>query len=218
MRILFTLILAITLVHVFNACKSTATSPPVFCDTTCNNDTLKFTGTHLLHPYVFISFSVCNPDTLLWSYEGMGVNRKMGFADMMGPGIKLNESYIRCIFNDTSYAWLLFNDCNYGRGYYLKIPFTKTSNIGRSGRAINNFDKKFFVDESIVAYTDRGNIFMEDMKTGKKTMMTFGKEIELDADDMHSSIDSVNITTARIWAKVKIDGEWKILEKNITLQ
>ena len=48
--------------------------------------------------------------------------------------------------------------------------------------------------------------------------MTFGKEIDMDPDDIHSSIDSVNITAARIWAKVKIDGEWKVLEKSITLQ
>ena len=218
MRLLYTLVFAVTLVHVFNACNSSALSPQTFCDTTCNNDTLKFTGSHSLQPYVYISFTGCNPDTLLWSYQGMGVNRKMGFADLFNPGIKLNEYYVRCYFNDTSYAWLLFNDCNYGRGYYLKIPFNKTSKMGRSGRAINNLDKKFFVVENLAAYTDRGNIFVEDMKSGKKAMMTFGKEIDIDPDDIHSSIDSVNITDTRIWAKVRLDGEWKMLEKNITLQ
>ena len=218
MRILITLIVFVTLVYAFNACKSSSGSPQTFCDTTCNNDTLKFAGSHSLSPYVFISFSDCNPDTLVWSYNGMGVNRKMGFTDLFSPGIKLNTNYVRCVFNDTSYAWLMFNDCNYGRGYYLKIPFNKSSNIGRSGRAINSLDKKFRVEESLVAYTDRGNIFVEDMKTGKKAMMTFGKEIDMDMDDIHSSIDSVNISVARIWAKVKIDGEWKILEKKIVLE
>lgn len=218
MRKLITLTVAVIIIYAFNACNSSSPSPQTFCDTTCDNDTLKFAGKHPLQPYIYISFNNCNPDTLLWSYNGMGVNRKMGFSDLFSPGIKLNTNYVHCVFNDTSYAWLMFNDCSYGRGYYLKIPFNKSSNIGRSGRAINNLDKKFPVDESMVAYTDRGNIFVEDMKTGKKAMMTFGKEIDMDPDDIHSSIDSVNISPSRIWAKVKIDGEWKTLEKSITLQ
>lgn len=148
----------------------------------------------------------------------MGVNRKMSFNDMAGSGIKLHEKYIRTIFNDTSYAWVLFNDCHYGRGFYLKIPFNKTSTIGRNGRAINNIDKKYSVDDSLVAYTDRGNIFVEDMMTGKKAMMTFGKELDIDLDDLHATIDSVNITPARIWVRVKIDEKWEELTKSITLQ
>ncbi|MBK6936097.1 MAG: hypothetical protein IPH18_03860 [Chitinophagaceae bacterium] len=54
------------------------------------------------------------------------------------------------------------------------------------------------------------------MNTGKTAMMTFGKEIELDYDDIHNYIDSVNITNERIWVKVKIDGEWKEKEKKFT--
>jgi len=218
MRILFVLIVITLLAHSFTSCKSSTTGPLTFCDTTCNNDSLKFVGTHSLKPYIFISFKDCNPDTVTWSYTGMGVNRKMAFEEMVGSGVKLNESYIRSVFNDTSYAWLLFNDCNYGRGYYLKIPFNKTSSIGRSGRAINGLDPKYSIDQSLVAYTDRGNLFVEEMITGKKAMMTFGKELDIDLDDLHATIDSVNITTGRIWAKVKIDDEWKELEKNITLQ
>jgi hypothetical protein len=216
MRIFITLAALITLSYSYTACKSS--SPKTFCDTTCNNDSLKFIGTHSLNPYIFISFKNCDADTVTWSYKGMGVNRKMAFREMVGEGIKLNESHIRSVFNDTSYAWLLFNDCNYGRGFYLKIPFNKSSTIGRSGRAINNLDPKYSIDDSLVAYTDRGNIFIEDMMTGKKAMMTFGKELDIDLDDLHAIIDSVNITKQRIWVKVKIDDEWKDLEKSITLQ
>jgi hypothetical protein len=48
--------------------------------------------------------------------------------------------------------------------------------------------------------------------------MTFGKQLDIDFDVVHETIDSVNITPARIWAKVKIDDEWRVLEKNVTLQ
>ena len=47
--------------------------------------------------------------------------------------------------------------------------------------------------------------------------MTFGKALDFDFDAIHETLDSVNITRSRIWAKVKIDGEWKTLEKNIAL-
>ncbi|HLG41153.1 MAG TPA: hypothetical protein VI461_15835, partial [Chitinophagaceae bacterium] len=103
-------------------------------------------------------------------------------------------------------------------GYYLKIPFDKTRMLGRKASAINALDKKFYVADGLVAYTDRGNIFVEDMITGKQAMMTFGKDIKPNYNDIHTSIDSVNITPARIWAKVKIDGEWKELEKKIELK
>ena len=42
--------------------------------------------------------------------------------------------------------------------------------------------------------------------------------IGADHDAIHESIDSVNITPTRIWVKVKIDNEWKEMEKNIILK
>ena len=48
--------------------------------------------------------------------------------------------------------------------------------------------------------------------------MTFGEDIGPDYNAIHQSIDSVNITPARIWVKVKVQNEWKELEKKITLQ
>jgi len=63
------------------------------------------------------------------------------------------------------------------------------------------------VAENLVANTDRGNIYIEDMATGKKAMMTFGEKLEIDYDDIHQHIDSVNITDTRIWVKVKIGDD-----------
>jgi len=216
MKILLLPAIAIVLAYSFGACKSS--SPGTFCDTTCLKDTIKFSSNYKLKPYVYISARNCMADTLLWSYNGMGVNRKAGLADFLNTIVTLNKDYIRCYIKDTAYAWLLFNNCSNGRGYSLKLPFNKTSTIGRKSSNINNLDKKFAIADNMVAYTDRGNIYVEDMKSGKKAMMTFGKALDIDYDAIHEFIDSVNVTSSRIWVKVKVDKEWKELEKNITLE
>ncbi|MBL7720827.1 MAG: hypothetical protein JNK98_02415, partial [Chitinophagaceae bacterium] len=123
-----------------------------------------------------------------------------------------------CVFNDTSYAWLLFNDCATGRGYQLRLPFNKTADIGRKSSGINNIDKKFSISDNLVVNTDRGNIYVEDMITGKKAMMTFGQKLDIDYDAIHEYIDSVNITNSRIWVKILVDKKWVEKEKNITLE
>lgn len=192
----------------------------MFCTATCQTDTIKFSKEdNKLRPYLYISAAECLPDTVIWSYSGLGTNRKLSFSDFAGLKFQLNKSTINCFINDTSYIWLSFNDCSNGRGYVAKIPFDKSKNIFRKGSAFNKFDPKYAVADGLVAYTDRGNVFVEDMATGKKAMMTFGKMIaDLDYDAMHEFIDSVNITPTRIWVKVMIDNKWKEIEKNITLE
>jgi len=174
---------------------------------------------HKLKPYIYISAANCLPDSVTWSYSGLGFNRKLSFDDFGGHKFNLNRSYMTCYFKDTSYIWLLFNDCSNGRGYLAKIPFDKRRNIQRKGSALNKFDPKFAVADGLVAYTDKGNIFVEDMVTGKKAMMTFGKMLgDLDYDAMHEFIDSVNISPTRIWAKILRGKNWETVEKNITLE
>ncbi|MGH2552874.1 MAG: hypothetical protein ACRDEB_04115, partial [Chitinophagaceae bacterium] len=156
-----------------------------FCDTTCLKDTIRFTGDHKLAPYLYITAGNCIADTLTWSYKGMGVERKMGIKDLLNNKVYINSNYIKCTFNDTAYAWLMFNDCLTGRGYQLKIPFNKTTNLERKSSGINSIDPKFSIAENMIAYTDRGNIFVEDMFTGKTAQMTFGKALDIDYDDIH---------------------------------
>jgi hypothetical protein len=148
----------------------------------------------------------------------MGVNKKSGLADLINYDATLDKDMVHCYINDTAYAWVLFNDCKTGRGFQLRLPFNKTGNIGLKSSGINNLDPKFSVDETLLAYTDRGNIYVEDMVSGKKAMMTFGKALDIDYDNIHKWIDSVHVTPDRIWVKVKIDGDWKELEKNIKLE
>jgi hypothetical protein len=173
---------------------------------------------HPLRPFVAFSAKDCEADTFAWSYDGMGVIRKMDVAGLTGTQVKLNKDNVRCVFNDTSAAYVLFNDCNGGRGYYLRIPFNKTANIGRSNRALNNFDPKYDVDDNLLAYIDPANILVVEMKTGKTALMTFGTDIKPDYANLHNTIDSVSIKPDRIWARYKFENEWKELEKKIVLK
>jgi hypothetical protein len=217
MRSLIIPAIVILLAFSFGACKSSS-SAKTFCDTACLKDTVKFTGDHKLQPYVYISARNCMADTIIWSYKGMGVNKKEAVSFFAGREVHLNKDYIRCVFKDTAYVWIMFNDCATGRGYLLKLPFNKTATIGRKSKAINSIDPKFSVTDNLVAYTDPGNIFVEDVFTGQTAQMTFGKDIGADYNTIHKYIDSVNISPTRIWVKVKIDNEWKELEKTITLK
>lgn len=218
MRSLFVPALAVAIALYSGGCKSGGSGAKTFCDTACFKDTVKLTGDHALKPYVYISPGECMADTVIWSYKGMGVNKKEAVSFLTGREVQLNKDYIRCIFNDTAYAWLMFNDCATGHGYLVKLPFNKTATIGRKNRAINNIDPKFAVAPNMVAYADPGNIFVEDVLTGKTAQMTFGKDIGADYDVIHEHIDSVSITPDRIWAKVKVDGKWTELEKKIVLK
>jgi hypothetical protein len=48
--------------------------------------------------------------------------------------------------------------------------------------------------------------------------MTFGKKAEIEYNAIHQTLDSINVTRNHVWVKVKLDGEWKVLEKNISLK
>ncbi|MEO5563322.1 MAG: hypothetical protein ABIR18_07805 [Chitinophagaceae bacterium] len=218
MKLLITTTLSFLLLWTLHSCKSSTASAPL-CDTDCLKDSIQFVdNNHPLQPFVQISAKDCMPDTLIWSYLDMGVNRKMGMVDLIGIPVKLSKSSVDCYIKDTSYAWLSFNDCSNKRGYLIKIPFDKKENIARKSSAVNSIDPKFSVDPSLIAYSDRGNIFAEDKATGKSAMMTFGEKVDIDYDALHESIDSVNITPSRIWVRVKIGGNWKEIEKNIELK
>ena len=177
MRLLIIPFVAIILSFLtFVSCKSGSGSPS-FCDTACLKDSIKFSkDDHPFQPYVYISANNCVADTITWSFIDMGINRKMAFSDLAGTSVKLNKDYIDCFIKDTSYAWLRFNDCSNGRGFLIKIPFDKKTNISRKASGLNKFDPKFSIAEGLIAYSDSGNIFVEDMATGKAEMMTFGDQ------------------------------------------
>jgi len=216
MKLLLVPAIAALLIISAVGCKSSSSdAPPLLCDTVCLKDTLKFTGDHKLKPYVYISVNNCQADTLIWSYKGMGYDRKTKFDY---TDAKMNKDFVRCIFKDTAYAVVLFNDCTTKRGFQIKLPFDKKQSFSMRTSGINNIDPKFSIGDNLVAYTDRGNIYVDDVSTGKKAMMTFGEALDIDYDAIHEYIDSVNVTNSRIWVKVKLKEGWKELEKKVTFE
>src|SRR5579885_3211368 len=104
MRIILAFFIAGFMAFASGGCKSSS-GPAPFCDTACLRDTLKFVNEHHpLKPYVYISPNDCVADTLIWSYSGMGYNRKMDFPDLAGAVPRLNKHFIRCIIPDTTFA------------------------------------------------------------------------------------------------------------------
>ncbi|MCU7548074.1 hypothetical protein OCK74_03060 [Chitinophagaceae bacterium LB-8] len=216
MRYLFSII---SLSLLFASCsnnKETASAKP-FCDTTCNTDTFKFAGDHKLKPVVTISVNNCIADTLSFSHEAMPASRQVHMGTYLGHLVRLNNSAISAYFKDTSYVWLTFNDCATGRGYLLKLPFNKKESIRKMSSAINSFDKKFVLPEDLRAYADYSTIYVEDIATGKSETMTFKEEYKIDWDNIHETIDSVNISRNRIYVQLKKDGQIVPIEKNISL-
>ncbi|HMR92385.1 MAG TPA: hypothetical protein PKC69_08720 [Chitinophagaceae bacterium] len=218
MRLLLSLATLTLGITCFTSCKSGADAPAAVCDSVCLSDSVKFVkAEHSLQPYVSLSVKDCKADTLSWGYKGSGAT-SLSFSSFMEGNMQLNPAAIGCYIRDTSYAWLYFNDCATGQGFMVKLPYNKGHSLSRMTSAITSFDPKFHVDESLVAYSDRGNLFAEEKATGKKATLTFGKRLEIDYAAIHDYIDSVHITPTRMWAKVKIDNEWKELERNIELK
>ncbi|MBC7949520.1 MAG: hypothetical protein H7Y42_16660 [Chitinophagaceae bacterium] len=200
----------------FTACNSSG--PATFCDTACNSDMMRFSVDHPDTPFVEIKFRECRPDTITWSHNGLPAKRKLLFTDLTAKEVLINKSHFRHYIKDTSYAWLMFNDCVTAQGFLVKIPFNKSGNIFRKNSAFNPMDPKYSIADNLVAYTDKGNIFVEDMTTGKKATATLGRQVAMEYSEMHATIDTINVTADRVWVRVKIDNEWQTIEKKITLQ
>ena len=204
-------IVAVFIFSILFSCKNSesANGGAVFCDTACMKDSLKFIKeASKLQPFILIHASNCKADSLKWG--------RIGYRRSIAFDYKLNKDYTKVFYNDTAYVWLMFNTCEAGHGYLFKLPFSSDAKMFITMRAINNLDKKFAVADGIAAWTDRGNLFMENMATQKQAMMTFGQAImDMDFDAIHETIDSVNITPTHAWAKVKIGDKWEVREKNL---
>jgi hypothetical protein len=188
-----------------------------FCDTACNNDTLKFSEQHKLNPRLSISVKNCLADTIAWTHDALPADRQIHVGTFLEKLVRVNKSAVSCFIKDTSYAWLAFNDCNNGRGYLLYLPFDKKESIRKMSSAINSFDKKFVVSEDLRAYADYSTIYVEDINTGKQESMTFKEEYKIDFNDIHKVIDSVNVSHDRIFVQLIKNGEKVPLEKKVSL-
>jgi hypothetical protein len=141
----------------FYSCKSSsADKPRTFCDTACLKDSLKFSGTHKLNPTVTISAKNCLPDSIFWTYKGIGI-RNTGFSYLLNTTVNINKDVIRTVFRDTAVAYIMFNDCATGRGFQIILPYNKKQSIGLRASGLNSFDPKFSIDNNLLVNMDRGN-------------------------------------------------------------
>lgn len=197
---------------VFTSCNNNSKTGNTFCDTTCVKDSIRFgneAGQKLA-----ISINNCNPEAVVW--ENKLTKRIIDLNEYLNKSIKMNPSFVGCAFQD-SITWLSFNDCITGRGYILKLPYSKAEPIGNYRAALNSFDKKFSVDPELRAYTDGGNIYVVNITNGKKAEMTFRENYNMDYDNIHTSIDSVNVSKTRIYVKLIKEGKDVPLEKQVSL-
>lgn len=194
-----------------------ATTAKTFCDTTCSTDTFKFNNDHKLKPMVRISVKNCVADTLTWSHDALFNDRQMHMGTLLGNLVRIHQDAINCFIKDTSYAWVSFNDCLTGRGYLIYLPYNKSETVRKMSSAINSFDKKFVLPNDLRAYCDYSTIYVEDINTGAKEQMTFKEEYDIDFNNIHKTIDSVNISRNRIFVQLIKDGKKVALEKNISI-
>lgn len=187
-----------------------------FCDTACKTDSITFKGDTRINQIVVIGLKACKADTLLWTHDYVG-SKMMSLKEDLKQDIYLNKSAVDCFFKDTSYAWLQFNDCKTGRGYLLKLPFSKSEERRKITGAFTKFDPKFSIDPELIAYTDRGSVFVENLSSSQKATMPFDKAYDIDFNKLHETVDSVHITKNRIFVQMIREGKKVPYEKKVTL-
>ena len=166
---------------------------------------------------VSIGLNACKADTLMWTHD-LTNSRLLSLRDDIGPDVFLNKSAIDCYIKDTSYAWLQFNDCKTGRGFLYKLPFSKGGDLLKIKGALNKFDPKFSIDPDLVVYTDRGSVFVDNIKTSQKATLSFDKEYKnLNFNKLHETVDSIHVTKDRIFVQMLRDGEKVPYEKKVSL-
>jgi hypothetical protein len=201
----------------FCSCNSKSGAGKPLCDTTCKSDQFTFNGDEQFRQTVTISVNGCNPDSLTWTNGKTLVTRQIQLADFLNKPVRMNKAAIAVAFQDTTLVWLSFNDCITGRGYLLKLPYSKGQTTQKITSALNNFDPKFVVDEDLRAYTDEGNIYVENVKTGKMAQMTFKEKYAMDFNKIHEVVDSIHVTKDRVFVKLLKDGKDVPFEKKIEL-
>ncbi len=216
MRYLFISSLTVIVIFLISCGGNSGNTGAVFCDTACKTDSLNFKGDHELNPMVDLGLNACKADTIMWTHDLAG-SKLLDLRDHLDQEVVINQSAIDCYIKDTSYAWLQFNDCKTGRGFALKLPFSKSEERRKVTGALTKFDPKFSVADGLVAYTDRGSVFVENMETGQQTLLAFDKPYDIDFNKLHEMVDSLHITKERIFVQMIREGGKKTYEKKISL-
>ncbi|HVG41573.1 MAG TPA: hypothetical protein VM888_08165 [Chitinophagaceae bacterium] len=196
--------------------KGQAAAP--FCDTTCSDQTYEFKGTGKQNAFVTLTQKGCIADTLSWSSDKMLSKQKMLMQSLLDTTVRINKAALSCVVNDTSYAWITFNDCISGRGYLLQAFFKDEGRIKKYTSALTSFDKKFVVHDSIRAYCDYSAIYAVNVNTGKKVALYYKEELKkINFNNIHETIDSINFSRNRLFAVMKRNGNTEQIEKDVKL-
>lgn len=198
------------------SCSNTAETAKTFCDTACKTDSLHFKGSHKLNPVVSIGLSACKADSVLWTHDLAG-SKMFSLREDLGQDVYLSPSAIDAYFKDTSYAWLQFNDCKTGRGYLMKLPYSKSEDRRKITGAFTKFDPKFSIDSNLIVFTDRGSVFVENLENNNKATMPFDKAYDIDFNKLHEMVDSVHVTRDRIFVQMIRNGKPVPYEKKVSL-
>jgi len=216
----FCLAVALLSIRFFSAC--TTNEPKIvtaICDTTkCADERLTYKSEGTSAAFLELDIKNCTLDTAFWGSKSYKKDSKIILSENFERKLYIDKQNFEALVGDGTSIWLKFNDCVTTRGYLIGLPLSEEGTIKKYSSAINNTDKKFNIDKSLIAYTDRGNIFVEEWATGKQATMTFGERIEIDYDFIHETVDSVFVTPTKIWAKVMMNKQWKEFEKEITLK
>ncbi|HOZ85882.1 MAG TPA: hypothetical protein PK191_10365 [Niabella sp.] len=199
--------------------KETVAQP--FCsDTSCVSEPILVKGVGAGNPFVRISFKDCEIDSIHWEKGGMGTIKDIIFKEFVEKPVRPSKPIIACEIYNGKHAWVKFNDCATGRGYLLKLPFEANGTTSKYTSAINNFDPKFKIEDGLIAYYDNTFIYVENAATGEvaKQLMTDSGVTGIDYDNVHSLIDSVNISKGSIYAKLTVDGKEVIHNNPLTFK
>jgi len=197
---------------------NSGSSDKSFCDTVCDNKDIVFNGDAQFQQTMTLKLKQCAADSILLTHNKTFAKKSINVSEFLGKTVKVNRSAMDVAFQDTSMVWFTFNDCLNGRGYLLKLTYESNVGMQKITGALNRFDPKFSIDKDLRAYTDRGNLYVVNVTTGKQDQMTFKKEFDIDFDKVHEVVDSVNVTKQRMFIKMKdADGSDKVFEKAIQL-
>lgn len=205
------LVIAATLAACGGGETKTAAKTGSFCtDSACVTEPMRFGSPTPDKPYVTFTFKDCRIDSIHVFKGAKEGTVDIGFADAFpNNNVKPGKSLINADIVDGVGVWIKVNDCPTGRGYLVKLPIGKTIQPAKYSSAINSVDPKFKVADGLVSYYDNTFLYVEDIQTGKvaKTLLTDKGVKGIDHDDVHSFIDSVNISKDHLYAKIKYEGK-----------
>jgi len=216
MRLFNLFSIAALLLAITSCSNSSDSTAKTFCDTACNSDSLHFKGENKLNPVVSIGLRDCKADSVMWTHDLAG-GKMFSLREDLGQDVYLNKSAIDAYFKDTSYVWLQFNDCKTGRGYLMKLPYSKSEDRRKITGAFTKFDPKFSIAPNLIVFTDRGSVFVENLENDNKATMSFDKPYDIDFNKLHEMVDSVHVTKDRIFVQMIRDGKTVPYEKKVNL-